>query len=143
MMIILFFIILIVIVLYNLCQKQSSKEGFGWDPIWIGKISEDCYNETPKTCLDYANCGMCLDRKGYKCLPGDAHGPFFTDDCQKWKYTNRYDRKMFDDSGRCVAGDKERCPKNAQVTRETPTWNVRLPDYETWYPSPVSRSALV
>ena len=86
---------------------------------------------------------MCLDSDGYKCLPGNTDGPFFTDDCQKWKYTNTYDRRIFDDTGRCVAGDKEKCPKLAKVTRKTPTWNVRLSDYETWYPSPVSRSALV
>lgn len=127
-MVILFFILIVALILYvQTYGKNQQKEGFGWDAVWLGKVSPDCYSEPLDKCLDHSNCGMCLDKnKGNSCLPGNQHGPFFREDCQKWKYTNRYDRRIF----------------NGEVTRETPTWNVRLPDYEIWYPSPVSRSAL-
>jgi len=110
-----------------LLVKEGKTEHFQqWDPLWIGKSSNDCYTEKPKDCLAYANCGLCYKDGKKKCLPGDTQGPFFAEGCRAWEHTNYYDRHIF--------GEK--------VTTITPSFDKFLPGYEIMYPSPVARSAL-
>jgi len=119
---------IMIIIIIILCSNKS--ESFNWDPLWLGKISPDCYGETPRSCLAYSNCGVCTDTKSgsfmKKCVPGDVDGPYFTSDCDRWTYTNYYDKRTFGE----------------RTTNTTPVWNKRYPDYEIWYPSPISWSTL-
>jgi|688.fasta_scaffold191440_2 hypothetical protein len=124
----LIFIILCSIFLFfnNNAIKTNNTEHFQWDPLWVGKTSLDCYNEKPKDCLSYSNCGLCWKNGIKKCIPGDTQGPFFKERCHAWEHTNYYDRHIF--------GEK--------VTTVKPSWDQFNPGYEVMYPSPVSRSAL-
>jgi hypothetical protein len=97
-----------------------------WDPDWVGKISDDCYNLTDRDCMKYTNCGLCI-RKGRKeCIPGDYQGPLFKQDCDLWQYTDFYDRYIF--------GEKWENTYHP--------WSRMYPEYEAIYPSPVIRSTL-
>lgn len=94
-----------------------------------GPMAPDCYNLSPDSCLNYSNCGLCINttHKLSKCVPGDEQGALFESGCDKWKYTNFYDR---DYMGKCYKST-------------TPSFDKFYPsDYELSYVSPVSRSAL-
>jgi hypothetical protein len=97
-----------------------------WDPYWAGKQSEECYNNSPKKCMDYSNCGLCFKDGKPKCVPGDVHGPLFKGNCDGWMHTNYYDRHIF--------GEK--------VVTVSPPWSTFYSDYEVRHPSPVSRATL-
>ena len=122
-------IILIIILLFALVFMSNTNkqtEHFQWDTNWVGKTSLDCYGEKIKDCNKYSNCGLCAQNGNRKCVPGDEQGPFFTENCDLWEYTNYYDRHIF--------GEK--------VHTTSAPWNRAYSDYEIWYPSPVARSAL-
>lgn len=121
-------IILIVIASWFIVSKVLDKklENFMWDPLWAGNDATDCYGLSSGDCLKYSNCGLCLKNKKSKCVPGDQQGPYFKTGCKKWAYGNYYDKQLFDEADINV----------------TPSFDHRYPDYEIWYPSPISRSAL-
>ncbi len=123
---ILLLILIIFIVLYLIQIRQEARktlnEHFQWDPLWIGKTSINCYGENNKDCLKYSNCGLCSNGNKTQCVPGDVDGAFFMEGCQKWKYTNYYDRNIFNDN----------------VTTNAQSWDAFLPGYEIMYPSPSS-----
>ena len=112
-------LIVFIIIYYNL----NNYEHFILDN---NVIANDCYSLSNETCNNYSNCGLCIKNGKSTCVPGDVHGPSFTESCQKWKYTNYHDRHIFNES----------------VTTITNPWNTIYPDYQIWYPSPVSWSAL-
>lgn len=125
----LIFLIALMICTYTMIFKKdiTSTEHFQWDPKWVGKTSLDCYKETPQSCMEYSNCGLCL-KDGYRtCIPGDEQGPFFKEDCDQWMHTNYYDRYIF--------GEK--------VTTIRPPWSRFYSEYEAWYPNPRSRATLM
>lgn len=108
-------IIIFILFIFVITHKQNKKEYFHWDPLFVGKTSLDCYNETIKNCMKYANCGLCHNNGQLKCQPGDENGPFFNNDCNKWTYTNYYDKSI----------------------STTLPWSFYYPDYEIMWPSPV------
>ena len=123
--------LILVLVIAIVCSffmlREKTTELFEqWDPLWVGKMSLNCYNETPDTCMNYSNCGFCINGGKKKCVPGDTQGPFFAGNCGRWMHTNYYDRHIF--------GEK--------VTTITPSWDEIYPDYELWSPSPISRATL-
>ena len=95
--------------------RVDNKEHFHWEPRWTGPVSNDCYTEKTKDCLNYSNCGICLSDNP-KCIPGDAQGPFFKERCTGWAHSNYYDRHIFDE----------------KVTTITPSWSEFYPEYEYW-----------
>ena len=97
-----------------------------WDPLWVGKVSSDCYSENHRDCMNYSNCGLCIKDGQKQCVPGDAQGAFFKEGCDQWQHTNYYDRHIF--------GEK--------VTTITPSWDKFYPEFEAHWPSPVSWSTL-
>ena len=128
-MINLLIIIVVLLVLYWIVNTyQANLEGFqsGWDLNWVGNLSKDCYKLNKRDCMKYANCGLCMENGQSKCVPGDVQGPYYKETCDQWVHTDYYDRHIF--------GEK--------VTTISPPWSKFYPDYETWWPSPVSRSAL-
>ncbi len=104
----------------------QSTHGFQWDPLWVGRTANDCYNLHPDQCMQYSNCGLCQKGANIECVPGDEQGPLFKETCEGWGHTNYYDRGIFGET----------------VTTVTPPWSKIYPDYEAWYPSPVARSSL-
>lgn len=120
-------IILILILIYkNKFQKQ--KENFNL--LDTGIKNNNCYALSLSDCTKYSNCGIAEigDRKS--CIPGDIEGPFFNvnTDFKQWSYKNRYDGHIFDE---------------VDDTRDYDIWSTFYPgEYEIFYPSPVSRSAL-
>lgn len=107
-------------------QNTQNTEHFQWDPLWVGKMSLDCYGENPKDCLAYSNCGICYKHGQRRCLPGDTEGPFFEEGCGAWKHTNYYDNNIF--------GQK--------VTTIRPSFDRWNPGYEIYYPNPIAASTL-
>jgi len=126
-------ILLITIVLfvlfftYNMKHKEPFDLGSEWHLRWIGPRSKDCYTETSKDCLKYMNCGLCHKFGKARCIPGDVHGPLFTENCDFWQHTDFYDNKIF--------GQK--------VETTLAPWSRAYSDYETWYPSPTSQRTLM
>jgi hypothetical protein len=125
----LLFVILIVILTkysaYETFDPSFASKETSWDHLTSdSNTSLDCYKETPRNCMKYSNCGLCVKNNNLTCLPGDVQGPYFDEHCENWVYTNYYDRHIF--------GEK--------VTTITPAWNKFYPDYEAWYPSPISLS---
>ncbi|MCJ7636536.1 MAG: hypothetical protein MUO21_03520 [Nitrososphaeraceae archaeon] len=132
------FATLIIIIVLILTQNKSNNEHFSeninpllsnvpttyGDPKWQGKLSSDCYTEKPENCLNFSNCGICMNNG--TCIPGDQDGPFFQGGCNGWLYSNYADRKIF----------------NEKVTSIVPPWDTFYPDYEATFPSPVSWAAL-
>lgn len=109
---------------YNL---PDTSENAYWDQYnWVGKRALDCYDLNKRDCMKYSNCGLCLKDGKQNCIPGDAQGPFFKQDCQGWQYTDYRDRYIF--------GEK--------VTYLTPPWSKFYPDYEARWVSPQSRATL-
>jgi len=106
--------------------KWNKIENFQWDPIWFGKTSSDCYDETARDCMKYSNCGLCYKNGIKTCIPGDSYGPFFKDNCSNWEYMNYYDEHIFND----------------KINSITLPWNTRYPIYEIYYPSREFISAL-
>ncbi len=98
-----------------------------WDPLAVGQTSNDCYNLSKRDCMKYSNCGLCMKDGKMECIPGDEHGALFKEDCEKWIYTNYYDRHIF--------GEK--------VVTVSDPWNAFYPEYEARYPSPTSRATLL
>ena len=88
-------ILIIFIILYLIqIEEKSLKEHFQWDPLWVGKTSSNCYEESNKDCLKYSNCGLCSNGSQKQCIPGDVDGAFFKEGCQRWEYANYYDRNI-------------------------------------------------
>ena len=99
---------------------QSTGDGDLWDPLSVGKRAVDCYTLDNAKCLEYNNCGLCLDNKNTKCVPGDENGPYFKQNCRGWMHTDNYDRYIFGE----------------RVTTITPPWSYMYADYEAIYPHP-------
>jgi hypothetical protein len=127
-LIILFILVIIELYDYFYHPKKYEREHFesGWDPLWVGQRSLDCYKENKRDCMQYSNCGLCLKDGQMNCVPGDVQGPFFEDQCQHWIHTDYYDRHIF--------GEK--------VTSISPPFSQFYPDYETYYPWPGSVQTL-
>jgi hypothetical protein len=109
------FIFLILYYLYNTSNEhyQSIPQYANnqiWNPRWISnfdvydgisiqdsKITSDCYSLDKNQCLRTSNCGLCHNNYNNKmeCVPGDEDGPLFKDNCEKWIYTNNYDRFIY------------------------------------------------
>lgn len=106
--------------------KVTSANQSMWDPLWEGDVAEDCYVLSNNDCMKYSNCGLCKKDGIAKCIPGDDQGPYFKEDCEGWAYTDYRDKKIFGE----------------QHTTFSPAWNYFYSDYETYYPSPISRSSL-
>lgn len=128
-------IIIIVVLLYLIIcgykkQDTSVKEGYGvgpkysnipdyssnsyWDSLWVGNLESDCYNLNAKDCTNATNCGLCYRGNRATCVPGDSKGALFEEKCDKWKYTNYYDRKYV----------------NGKICRKVLPWSHRYPEYE-------------
>lgn len=49
-----------------------------------GKLGE-------RRCGDCPSCGWCVSDNGYgECVPGDANGPYFRQDCVDWQHMSNY-----------------------------------------------------
>ena len=127
--IILIFAVAVLVIFFNMLNypvEGFDGEGFLWDPLWVGKKSNDCYSLNNRDCMKYSNCGLCDQFGRLECVPGDEQGPLFKDNCSQWIHTNYYDRHIF--------GEK--------VVTATPSWSQFYPEYELRYPSPTSRATL-
>ena len=129
-MILILLIFLVICFIFLLANDKKNEMGnaehFQWEPLWVGKTSLDCYNENPRDCMTYSNCGLCHKDEKKKCLPGDVNGPFFEENCPAWEYTNYYDKYVF--------GEKD--------TIVTSSWDRFLPGFEQKFPNPIARSTL-
>ena len=56
----------------------------------------DCYYKKSKECMDCSNCGLCVNNGFYKCIPGDEHGPYFSEGCEKWVWKDHKVGKIYD-----------------------------------------------
>jgi len=111
---------------YNTIPSYSYDDNTQWNPGWFGKRNNDCYKLDKRNCMKYSNCGLCVKDGHSTCVPGDIQGPFYTDRCSSWIYTDYYDRHIF--------GEK--------VVTETPSWNVLYPEYEQLRSTPKSIATL-
>lgn len=120
----------VIIVILMIVLAPDSQEGFdpdshlvsehdSWDQLSVGRKALDCYSLSNRDCMKYQNCGLCLKHGKMSCIPGDAKGPLFKQDCEQWKHTGYYDRYIF--------GEK--------VLTVSPPWSKVYPEYETVYPS--------
>jgi len=48
--------------------------------------TECCKQEDCSTCV---NCGLCVNKGTYKCVPGDVNGPFIHTECDVWNYGSK------------------------------------------------------
>ena len=125
-------IIVIVLMMIFVFNRKVSHESFdpdnhAWQDLrFMGKRSSDCYKLNSTDCMKYDNCGLCLQDGKAQCVPGDVHGAFFKETCDGWKFTDSFDRHIFDE----------------RVTTITPPWSRFYPEFETKWPSPVSVSTL-
>jgi hypothetical protein len=104
---------------------NNTSEHFEWYPLQFGPNASNCYDLDNKSCLKYSNCGICRSGYNTKCVPGDEMGSFFEGGCDDWVYTSNTDHIFLEKS-----------------TSVTPSYDKQYIDYEQWYISPVSRSAL-
>ena len=110
----------------NYSDLPDYSENFLWDQTWMGNTNKDCYKLNKNDCMKYANCGLCTSGNDAVCVPGDQQGPMFKEGCDQWIHTDYRDRHMF--------GEK--------VMTVSPPHDYQYPDYEAWYPSPISRARL-
>ena len=124
---VLFLIIGLATVLYIVRVSSCSRyEGF-YDLTPQDPKCLDCYYKKGQECLGCANCGICIRGNFASCVPGDAEGPYFTEECQKWVYK--------DHKSGTIDGEPE-------VIKTRP-WNWFNPQQNlTKWPSPVFRSTL-
>jgi hypothetical protein len=122
------YIIIIVLIIGIYCTKEFSNlnEQF-YDLTPLGPRCGNCYYKSPDDCMACANCGVCGIGSLAKCVPGDINGPFYTDECNTWLYTDHKEGKI----------NKEK------TTISSRPWNWFYPHMNlTRYPSPVFRSIL-
>jgi hypothetical protein len=54
---------------------------------------KDCTHLDKTKCGLCINCGWCIDKSGKgKCVPGNAAGSHFHNDCAIWRHPNRFHR---------------------------------------------------
>lgn len=90
-LIILWVLIMILVLLSTPTKCIGAKEGFlnyfGYYKNYCG----NCESKDRTMCAKCLNCGVCYDNIGRgKCMPGDSNGPFFTNDCSFWEYSDPY-----------------------------------------------------
>lgn len=74
-------------------------EGFGypWKLFNFNSISNpsycpECGKLSKYGCGKCVNCGYCISSRGYgECVPGDAKGPYFRDDCVYYEHGSMID----------------------------------------------------
>lgn len=118
------FTLILLYILWYLNTYFYNKESFNVMNIGNGqytKLSNDCYTESPETCLNYSNCGLCQKNGKQKCLPGDVNGPYYHLGCNEWEYLDNYDERIYD-------------KKN--LVNTVPFDHYYPNDYEMWYPPP-------
>jgi hypothetical protein len=75
------FAIAVVLIILYMCKVQ--KENYS-------SFCGNCHDLTPEQCANCPNCGVCGNDKGcQKCTQGDDAGPYFSDECQDWKYMGK------------------------------------------------------
>ena len=72
--------------LYSENHLQTAKENFADLHVYNPVIEDNqCYSLDPHTCIQYSNCGICMNSNirsnNGKCIPGDTYGPFFDGSC--------------------------------------------------------------
>lgn len=121
---------------------QYHKMNDYWDLNWKGKHHPDCYSLNLRGCNKYSNCGVCIKDDGtQQCVPGDEFGALFKEGCKWWQYTDYYDSHPYRVNS-FHKENKRNYYDNEKYYRIVHGWDKIYPDYEAWYPSPVSRSAL-
>lgn len=71
----------LVIGVYLYLKFKSTIEGF------IPSDCPNCGQRSRLQCSDCDSCGWCYTPNGYgECVPGNARGPFFRQDCLGWEY---------------------------------------------------------
>jgi len=74
-------IVIIAIIVLLLLVIQSQEKFYSW-PQYSCK---NCNLNTPRQCGSCPHCGLCVTESGkMECVPGNADGPFFRKDCQKY-----------------------------------------------------------
>ena len=76
-------LLLLIVILYfkkkNIEQFITSK--------FSGKYCTGCGSKNRHKCSKCINCGYCFPQKAHpSCVPGDAQGPYFRDDCVQYEY---------------------------------------------------------
>ena len=55
----------------------------------LSKYCGNCGYNNRMSCANCVDCGYCINKFKYgECLPGDAKGPYFRDDCLYWEYNS-------------------------------------------------------
>jgi succinate dehydrogenase/fumarate reductase-like Fe-S protein len=56
-------------------------------PYKYNKYCSECDNKSLYSCKNCINCGLCYNANGnIECVPGDARGPYFREECAYWQY---------------------------------------------------------
>jgi hypothetical protein len=119
-------IIAVLIFLFLLFNSNNSNEGFSLQSVPNPKCL-DCYYKKANECMDCGNCGICVNGRFSKCIPGDEHGPYFNDGCEKWIWKDHKKGKVY----------------NRPEIYESRPWNWNYKQYPMQGSiSPVSRSTL-
>lgn len=130
---ILYFIAFVIaILLYHGWNNMNKTENFytlaPQDP-----ECEDCYYKKPNECLSCSNCGICGTGSTAKCVPGDAEGPYYTEQCNKWMYTDHKSGKTDTKPVTTMSRPWSWFYPHTKMTRwSSPVFRATLGDVENW-----------
>ncbi len=84
-------IIIIGFIIIYLVAKYGNMENFYTYNSYYKQYCPSCNWRSRRTCSKCLNCGYCETAQGVgECVPGDANGPFFRNDCVTWQYGDAY-----------------------------------------------------
>lgn len=70
---------------------DDKKEGFSVHDMYYKRYCGGCGRRSRLGCSKCTNCGFCVTSDGRgSCVSGDAHGPYFREDCAIWEYGEPY-----------------------------------------------------
>lgn len=90
--IVLFWILILAVILLSVPSKCTlsngvKKEGFTDYYGYYKQYCPSCNWRGLSSCGKCTNCGICVTEAGQaSCAAGDASGPYFRSDCDKWSY---------------------------------------------------------
>ena len=95
--VVLFWILVLAVILLSTPTKclgrsgDGKKEGFYTYNGYYKNYCSSCGHKTRFSCAKCVNCGYAINESGVGfCTPGDASGPYFTQDATYWEYGSPY-----------------------------------------------------
>jgi hypothetical protein len=88
--IVLLWILILAVILLSVptkCNLGNKVENFDNYYGYYKNYCGSCHHRGRRSCGKCTNCGLCITADGHaECVPGDAQGPYFREDCAIWEF---------------------------------------------------------